>query len=300
VIDDLPLVDVHVHAARLDTLKPSWERWVLQRRVDGDPAELYDHDAIAPDRFAAWLDREGVDVAFLLAEYSPRVTGIQAVEDLLPLVRHNRDRLRLMANINPHVHHPAVGELERQLGLGATVVKIHPVHGGFPANARELYPMYRLCEQEQIPVVFHVGTSTFPGTSNRFADPLFVEDVANDFPDLTIVLAHGGRGWWYDAAAFIAQMRDNVWIDIGGLPPGRIPQYYRNQNLARLARKFIFGSDWPGCPGIRANARAVIDLGFDRSTLEGILYRNAAMVYRLGAVEALGAGPTKRTKVGEG
>lgn len=282
MIDGIPLVDVHIHAARLQTLKPSWEQWTLPRRVDGDPADLYEDGVIVPQRFVAWLDREGVDVAILFTEYSPRVTGIQPVEDVLPLIKHNPARLRLVANINPHLHHPAADELERQLALGAIAVKIHPVHGGFPANTRELYPVYWLCQQHGIPVVFHVGTSNFPGASNRFADPLFVEDVANDFPELTIVMAHGGRGWWYDAAAFMTQMRDNVWIDISGLPPSRLSEYYRDQNLERLAQKFVFGSDWPGCPGIRANAEAVLELGLDRTTLEGIFFRNAASIYRLG------------------
>lgn len=282
MIDGIPLVDVHVHAARLQNLKPSWERWTLQRGVDGDPADLYEDGVIVPQRFDEWLDREGVDVAILLAEYSPRVTGTQAVEDMLPLIKHNPGRLRLMANINPHVHHPAADELERQLALGAVALKIHPVHGGFPANARELYPVYWLCQQHDIPVVFHVGTSNFPGASNRFADPLFVEDVANDFPEMTIVLAHGGRGWWYDAAAFMTRMRDHVWIDISGLPPSRLPDYYRGQDLELLAQKFVFGSDWPGCPGIRANAAAVMQLGFDRTTLELIFFRNAASIYHLG------------------
>jgi predicted TIM-barrel fold metal-dependent hydrolase len=290
VINGIPLIDVHIHAARLQTLKPSWDQWTLPRRVDGDPADLYEDGVIVPQRFVAWLDREGVDAGILFTEYSPRVTGIQSVEDVLPLVKHNPERLRLVANINPHLHHPAADELERQLALGATAVKIHPVHGGFPANTRELYPVYWLCQQHGIPVVFHVGTSNFPGASNRFADPLFVEDVANDFPELSIVMAHGGRGWWYDAAAFMTQMRDNMWIDISGLPPSRLPDYYRGQDLERLGQKFIFGSDWPGCPGIRANAEAVLELGFDRATLERIFFRNAVSVYRLGDSWANGAG----------
>ena len=117
-----------------------------------------------------------------------------------------------------------------------------------------------------MPVVFHCGTSVFPGAVNRYADPALVDEVAGAFPDLKIVLAHGGRGWWYDAAAFITQMRANVWIELGGLPPKKLPQYYRNFDLGRLGRKFIFATDWPGIPGIARNAAAVADLGFDRDT----------------------------------
>jgi predicted TIM-barrel fold metal-dependent hydrolase len=282
MLGETPLVDVHIHAARLPTLKLEWERWVLSARRDGDLRSLYDADGtLIPEQFDALLEREGVDVALVLAEYSPRVTGIQPVEDLLPLVQHNPKRIRFIGNVNPHFHYPIAREVERQLELGAVALKIHPVHGGFPPNARELYPAYAVCEDRGVPVVFHCGTSNFPGAMNRFADPVLIDDVAKDFPELTIVLAHGGRGWWYDAAAFLALIRERVWIEISGLPPQRLPQYYARHDLERLAQKFIFGTDWPGAPGIRTNAEAVATLGLADVTLERVLGGNADAVYGL-------------------
>jgi uncharacterized protein len=281
------LVDAHVHLARLPTLKLGWERWVMARRVDVDPAQLYDEDGSPiPGRFAGLLDREGVDCAILLAEYSPRVTGVQPIEDIVAVARFDPTRIRVAANVNPHLHHPVAAELRRQLDLGAIALKIHPVHGGFPANARELYPAYAVCQDRGVPVIVHCGTSNFDGAVNRFADPIYVEDVAKDFPELTIVLAHGGRGWWYDAAAFLALMRERVWIELSGLPPRKLPEYYARHDLDRLGRKFIFGTDWPGVPGIRSNAEAVADLGFDDDVLAGILAGNAQVVYRLGELPA--------------
>ena len=286
-----PLVDAHIHLARLPGLKMSWERWVMDRRADGNPAELYDEEGspIAP-RFAAFLEREGVDCAILLAEYSPRVTGIQPIEDMVAVAQHDPVRIRVAANVNPHLHYPVRAEVERQLELGAVALKIHPVHGAFPANARELYPAYAICEDRGLPVIFHCGTSNFEGAVNRFADPLYVEDVAKDFPELTIVLAHGGRGWWYDAAAFLALMRERVWIELSGLPPRKLPDYYARHDLDRLGRKFIFGTDWPGAPGIRANAEAVASLGFAEDVLVGILAENARSVYGLGELSASSQG----------
>jgi predicted TIM-barrel fold metal-dependent hydrolase len=95
-----------------------------------------------------------------------------------------------------------------------------------------------------------------------------------------VVLAHGGRGWWYDAAAFLALARPNVWIDLSGLPPHRLPAYYARHDLNRLARKWIFGSDWPGAPGIATNARAMTKLDLDEDTLRAVLGGNALRVYR--------------------
>jgi predicted TIM-barrel fold metal-dependent hydrolase len=234
-----------------------------------------------PARFDEYMAEEGVDVAILFAEYSPKSTGIQAVEDMLPILDHNPERFRLMANLNPHLHYPLVGELKRQISLGAVGLKLHPVHGSFTPNDRMLYPAYAFCESEGFPVAFHCGTSVFPGATNRYADPALIEDVARDFPDLTIVLAHGGRGWWYDAAAFITLMRPHVHIEISGLPPKKLPDYYKNFDLERLARKMIFGTDWPGVPGPKANAQAVAELGLEEDTLAKVLHENARRIYKL-------------------
>jgi predicted TIM-barrel fold metal-dependent hydrolase len=283
VLDGIPLVDAHLHTPRLSTLKDAWKDWAAQYGRQVPLSELYDGEGVLiPERFDAYLEREGVDHALLLCEYSPKATGIQPIEDLLLLAQYNPARIHLVANLNPHYHYPMVAELERQRALGALALKLHPVHGGFSPNDRSLYSVYAHCERQGVPVIFHSGTSVFPGSTNSYADPALVEDVARDFPDLSIVLAHGGRGWWYEAAAFLTLMRPNVWIEISGLPPQRLPDYYKDAGFERVARKMIFGTDWPGVPGIAANARVLQNLGLDRETLEAIYYKNAMRVYRLG------------------
>ena len=227
------------------------------------------------------MAEQGVYMYILFCEYSPKSTGIQPVEDLIPILSHNPERFRLMANLNPHLHYPLVKELGRQISLGAVGLKLHPVHGSFAPNDRMLYPAYAFCEAEDFPVVLHCGTSVFPGSTNRYADPALIEDVARDFPGLTIVLAHGGRGWWYDAAAFMTLMRENVWIEVSGLPPHKLPDYYSNFDFERLARKMIFGTDWPGVPSPRDNASAILELGLARDTVQKVLHQNARGVYRL-------------------
>ena len=284
MLNGIPLIDAHVHAARLPTLKESWREWAARY---GSPSllELYDKEGtLAPELFDEYMAQEGVDIAILFCEYSPKSTGIQPIEDLLPLLSHNPTRFKLMANLNPHLHYPLVDELRRQISLGAVGLKLHPVHGSFAPNDRMLYPAYAFCEMESFPVVFHCGTSVFAGSTNRYADPSLIEDVARDFPDITIVLAHGGRGWWYDAAAFMTMMRENVWIEVSGLPPKKLPEYYSNFDFERLARRMIFGTDWPGVTSPKSNALSFFDLGVERGTIERIFHRNALHVYsRIGA-----------------
>ena len=285
MLEGIRVIDAHVHAVCLPTLKLSLGEWT--GHFEGgvaDLLELYDEQGtLIPRRFDEYVAGEGVDVAVLLCEYSPRVTGIQPIEDLLPIVEHNPERFRLMAALNPHYHYPLPDELERQMTLGAVGLKLHPVHGGFSPNDPALYPVYWLCQQRGLPVIFHCGTSVFPGATNRYADPVLVEDVARDFPDLTIVLAHGGRGWWYDAAAFMTLMRENVWIEVSGLPPKKLPEYYSRYNFESLAKKMIFGTDWPGVPGLKNNALALLELGLDPETVELILHENASRLYKLDA-----------------
>jgi predicted TIM-barrel fold metal-dependent hydrolase len=161
----------------------------------------------------------------------------------------------------------------------AAALKIHPVHGGFRADDPAMYPAYSVLVERGVPLVVHSGTSSFPGSTNAYADPMHLDAVLRDFPDLQVVLAHGGRGWWYDAAAFLAVSRPNVWIELSGLPPKRLPEYYGRFDLGRLARKWIFGTDWPGVPGQAANARVVASLGLPDDVVPLVLGGNALQVY---------------------
>jgi uncharacterized protein len=282
MLDGLPLVDVHLHAARLPTLKPAWSHWAEEfGRPDIMERVYRDDGSVDPERFDAYLAEEGVDVALVLAEYSPKVTGIQPIEDLLPLTAVASGRVRCIANVNPHLHYPVDEEVARQLALGAVALKVHPVHAGVPVNDRMLYPAYEVCQAAGVPLVVHCGTSTFPGSANRFADPILLDEVLRDFRRLDVVLAHGGRGWWYDAAASLALLNERVWLELSGLPPSRLREYYARHRWGRLARRMIFGTDWPGVPGIAANARAVAALCPDPETAALVLAGNAARVYNL-------------------
>ncbi len=279
MLDGMTLIDAHLHPARLPTLKPAWLGWAQQF---GQPGwrDVYDDDgAIRPAAFDALLESEGVDHAVLLCEYSPKVTGIQPAEDLLPIIKHNPARFAFLANVNPHLHYPVADELTRQVRMGATGLKVHPVHAGISAADPALYPAYQVCADEGLPVVIHCGTSSFPGSDNTLATPDRLLPVLRDFPGLRVVLAHGGRGWWYDAAASLALLYENVWIELSGLPPHRLPGYYARFDLRRLARKFIFATDWPGVPGIARNARAVAALGLGDDVLAGVLAGNACTVF---------------------
>jgi predicted TIM-barrel fold metal-dependent hydrolase len=286
VIDGKLLVDAHAHVARLPTLSPDWQQWVRTFGGGVPIGELFDAGGTPrPAAIDEHFDRQGADHVLLFTEYSPKVTGMQPIEDVLPLVAANPVRFRPVANLNPHLHYPVARELARQVGLGAIALKIHPVHGGFEARDRMLYPAYAWAEERGLAVIVHCGTSSFSGSVNAYADPVLLDDVFRDFPGLTVLLAHGGRGWWYDQAAFLALSRPNVWLEVSGLPPQRLPDYY-GRSLRRLAAQMVFGTDWPGVPGVERNARALekvlLEAGCTEADVAAAWGGNAARIFGLG------------------
>jgi uncharacterized protein len=286
VLDGRLLVDAHVHVARLPTLSADWRAWVAAFGSGVPIDALYSADGVPqPAALDEYFAAEGADHVLLFTEHSPKATGIQPIEDVLPLVEQNPARFRPVASINPHLHYPVKAELARQISLGAVACKIHPVHGGFEPADRMLYPAYASLEERGLPAIVHCGTSTFSGSVNAYGEPALLDPVFRDFPDLTVVLAHGGRGWWYDQAAFLALMRPNIWLEVSGLPPARLPDYY-GASLARLADKMVFGTDWPGVPGVQRNARALdkvlSEAGCTDARVAAALGGNARTIFRLG------------------
>ena len=152
---------------------------------------------------------------------------------------------------------------------------MHRVH----LDRDDMYPVYDLCAARGVPVIVHTGPSIFPGSRAEAGDPTLMDTIAGAYPGVQFVLAHGGRGHWYADAARMALARDNVWIDLAGLPPKRLPDYYAGFDLPALARKWVFGTDWPGVPGTAANVRALAALDLPDDTLAAVLARNACHIY---------------------
>jgi len=274
------VVDAHMHVPRLSTVSSAWMEWAVKFGQDSGWRDVFDAAGDPdPARLDAQLDAEGVDAALLFAEYSPGATGIQPVEDLLPIIARHPQRYRLVANVNPRLHTPPAAEAERQLALGAVAVKVHPVHGAFRVDRNDMYPVYDLCAERGVPVIVHTGPSIFPGSRADAGDPKLMGPIAAAYPGVQFVLAHGGRGQWYADAARMALARDNVWIDLAGLPPKRLPDYYADFDLPALAARWIFGTDWPGVPGVARNVRALSALGLPDDILAGVLAGHATRVY---------------------
>lgn len=238
-----------------------------------------------PAYFAAELRRQGVERAVLLPEHCPDTSGNVRTELVLELAAREPDFFLPFASVNP-VLDPEPAELLRSyVRAGVRGLKLYPSYQFFYPNDRIAYPLYEVCQEAGIPVLLHIGSSVLPGTRLKYCDPIHLDDVAVDFPGLTVVMAHGGRGFWYDECAFLARHWPNFYIDIAGLVPSKLPEHF--PGLDRLARKMVFGSDWPAMPkSVAANVAAVRELGLDPETEAALLRGNTERILGLPAGRA--------------
>jgi len=246
-------------------------------RLMDDPTALLDH-----------LDRVGVDRACLINYVAPKVTGLK--EDVNAFVaryaQEDRRRLIPFGGIHPKRSKNPKRDVERlasKLELGG--LKIHPPHQLFAANAYvdgrlpALRTMYKTAERLGLPVMVHTGTSIFPGARSKFGDPMALDDVAQDFPSLTILMAHGGRPLWCDAAYYLLRRHPNVYLDTSSIPPARFLEWF--PQIEKVADKVLFGSDWPGpgIPGIREELEAMRALPLADAFKEKMFVGNARKIF---------------------
>jgi predicted TIM-barrel fold metal-dependent hydrolase len=128
-------------------------------------------------------------------------------------------------------------------------------------------------------VMIHTGTSIFPGARSRTGEPMPIDDVAVDFPDLTIILAHGGRPLWMEQAFFLVRRFPRVYMDVSSIPPRSLLRYF--PRLAEVADKVLYGSDWPA-PGVKSmaeNLRGFRELGLPAEVEAKILDGNARTLF---------------------
>lgn len=132
---------------------------------------------------------------------------------------------------------------------GAKGLKLMPSTGWYPDD-KNFYPLYQKAQELQIPVLFHSGPELSPLLS-KYSRPVYIDEVAVDFPDLKIIIAHAGYCWWKEAAK-IASFKPNVYLDLAYWQPKiakrSLEEFY--QPLRAMldtmgTPKVLFGSDWP-------------------------------------------------------
>jgi predicted TIM-barrel fold metal-dependent hydrolase len=269
------IIDFHTHYVRKEMLNSTWSDYLAE--INPVFFEKIDDYANHPQLYADYLESQGVEYAIVLSESAPATSGNVTAESMLAYCR-GQSMLIPFVSLNPFVDPDLALRLETAVKEGgARGLKLHPSYQFFYPNDRRLYSLYAKAQELEVPVIFHIGTSIFKGTRLKYCDPIYLDDVAVDFPGLKIIMAHSGRGFWYDACFSLARLHENVYMDITGLPPKNLLRYF--PELEKLAHKVVFGSDWPTMPtGIRENAEAIKSLPLRDGTIQSILYANAQRI----------------------
>ncbi|MGH7567586.1 MAG: amidohydrolase family protein [Gemmatimonadales bacterium] len=278
------ITDVHIHIQPWRELKPQVQEAMRRGKEDHWQFLLTVMDD--PRALLEIMDRSGVWRVGLVNYPSPDVMGFtNATNDYaVHYARANPERLLPYGGVHARFTEDPAGDVDRLVDLGARLLKIHPPHQVYPANAyteglEALRAIYRRCEQRALPVMVHTGTSIFPGARSKYGNPLELDDVAIDFPDLRLVMAHGGRPLYMDEAFFILRRHPNVWLDISGIPPAKLLEYF--PRLPEIADRVLWGTDWPspGVKDLRQNIDQFLTLPLSDAHRKAILETNALALF---------------------
>jgi len=240
-------------------------------------------------------------MAVLLAWDAETATGRPRVPNstVAAAVREHPGAFTGIGSVDPHKE-SAVDEVAEIAALGLRGVKFHPSLQAFAPDDEKFWPVFAACESHGLLALFHTGTSGIgarqPGGQGiriDYAHPLKLDSVAAAFPGLTVVAAHFGWPWHMDLLA-MALHKTNVYIDISGWSPRRIPAEVTRELRGRLAGQFVWGSDFPFIAPERCLGE-LEELGLDSPVL---LHGNAARILGLPALPSglafVAEGPDKR------
>ena len=285
---DYKIIDIHVHIVPLDMLTASARAAIEATQPDLARLKALTSD---PHKLVAYMDKHNIERLGMINYLSSKVTGYtrEVNNYAANFAAHYPDRFIPFGGIDPRLTPNVAAEMDYLLGeLGLKAIKLHPLHQLFNVNdylfdseLRNLAQIYEKCVEYNAPVMIHTGTSMFPRARNRFADPMPIDDVAVDFPELKIIDAHLGRPLYMETSLFLLRRHPNVYGDISSTPPNRLPHYF--PWLERVADKLMFGSDWPG-PGIRDignNIQQFLQLELSDEAKRKILRDNAVKVFSL-------------------
>jgi len=279
-----PITDQHIHIQPWRQLKPAvadvmrvgkeahWERLIA---LMDDPKALLEV-----------MDASGVWRVALINYPSPDLMGFDdsTNEFSARYAQASPERILPFGGVHPRFTIDPEGDVDRLVDLGIRCLKIHPPHQLFPANAyteglAALGRIYRRCEERGLPVLIHTGTSIFPGARSKWGNPLEVDDVAIDFPDLTILIAHGGRPLWMEEAFFVLRRHKNVHLEVSGIPPARLLEYF--PRLREISGKTVWGTDWPspGVHDLRVNLDQFRALPLEPAVQKAILSDNSLRLF---------------------
>jgi uncharacterized protein len=277
---ELIAIDIHTHAER-SCRQPVDD---IQAEFDAAATEYFKVDSKRPtiaETVAYYRERKIGFVMFTVDSESG--TGIQRIsnEEIAEAARDNADIMLAFASIDPHKGKAGAREARRLIrDYGVKGFKFHPPMQNYAPADPMAWPIYEVIAEHKLPAIFHTGHSGMgtgmPGGGGirlKYGQPILVDDVAVDFPDMKIILAH--PSWpWTDEALSMALHKPNISIDLSGWSPKYFPPQIVRYANTQLGHKLLFGSDFPLIPPEKWIA-AFDQAGFKPELREPILKGNA-------------------------
>jgi predicted TIM-barrel fold metal-dependent hydrolase len=249
-LDELVAIDVHTHAN-------------ISTRVARDPCSIIFDEAMAkhfkaaphptiPEAAQYYRERKMAAVIFTVDSESQMGHQRIANEEVAEVAAENADVLIPFASIDPARGKMGAREARRLIAeYGVRGFKFHPSVQGFYPNDRKAYTLYEAIAEAGLPALFHTGqTGAGAGTPGgmgirlKYSNPMYLDDVAADFPDMPIILAHPSFPW-QDEALAVASHKPNVYIDLSGWSPKYFPANLVQYANTLLKDRVLFGSDYP-------------------------------------------------------
>ena len=241
--DNLIAIDTHVHLHAESSGNAADE---AARKYFGYTDATLDPKAIAE----YYRSRRIGCVVFSVDE---RITGRPQVsnEDVIALAAENADIMIAFSSVDPTRGAEGVAMARRQIASGTRGFKLHPPLQQFRPNDRAIYPFYEVVAEARLPVIFHTGHSGIgtgmPGGGGvrlKYGNPMDIDDVAVDFPDMPIIMAHPSFPW-QDEAISVCLHKRQVFIDLSGWSPKYFSPSLIQYANTLLREKMLFGSDFP-------------------------------------------------------
>ena len=285
-LSKLKAIDVHVHA-EVSCHHP--EDPIMGTYLDA-ASKYFKADRRRPtiqETIAHYRERQIGFVMFTVDMESG--TGIRRIpnEEIAEAARGNSDIMIAFASIDPHKGKAGALEARRLIEEhGVRGFKFHPPMQNFHPYDRMAWPLYEVIAEHGLPAIFHTGHSGMGtgmkgggGIRLKYGQPILVDDVAVDFPDMKIILAH--PSWpWTDESLSMALHKENVFIDLSGWSPRYFPKQVVHYANTQLRKKMLFGSDYPLIAPDKWIADAA-EAGFREEVMPGILKDNAAKLLKL-------------------
>lgn len=279
------IIDIHAHPLTKEVLELPGAMALFRPYETMFPK--FELKPISLEQMLEGMDRAGVDKTVLCAMSmeTMKLDGLEGFkvpnELIAEAVDKYPDRFMGFACVDPHKGYLATQELEmavRELGL-VGLGEILPSDIELYPNDKKMYPLYEKAVELDIPVLIHTGQIFDPGNKIKYNNPVFVDDVAVDFPSLRLIVAH--FGWpWVDEAIAVVQRNPNVYFDISGWAPKYIPKLVIDYMNGPLSDKALFGTDFPLISWERFISE-LEELPLKESTRKKVLGENAKRFLKL-------------------